>query len=97
MNAEQLRELALKKQQPEGLNLAAKCLWLEASGDWHSAHDISETIPSPLGEEIHAYLHRQEGDYWNACYWYQQAGVTAPAEKADFTQEWLNLAKKALV
>ena len=96
MTAEELREMALKGERPAQMDLAIECLWLEASGDWDGAHDISESIPSPLGENIHAYLHRQEGDYWNACYWYQRAGVKAPAEKADFTTEWLALAKKAL-
>ena len=31
-----------------------------------------------MGSLIHAYLHRDEGDDWNAKYWYRQAGRPFP-------------------
>lgn len=54
---------------PQGL----KALWYDAKGDWGSAHDIAEQMHDSLGSWIHAYLHRKEGDQWNAAYWYRRA------------------------
>jgi hypothetical protein len=33
---------------------------------------------------MHAYLHRKEGDPWNAAYWYRRAGVR---ERRDSLEE----------
>ena len=52
---------------------ALKSLWHEAKGDWEASHSIAQDIPSEVGNWIHAYLHRKEGDEWNAGYWYRQA------------------------
>lgn len=54
---------------PEGL----KSLWFDAKGDWESSHDIAQEMHNSLGSWIHAYLHRKEGDRFNAGYWYRQA------------------------
>ena len=59
---------------PEGL----KALWYDAKNDWATAHDIAEELNGSLGNWIHAYLHRKEGDEWNAGYWYRQAGKSFP-------------------
>jgi len=44
-------------------------LWL-----WHDfleeSHNISQGIPSPTGRFWHAIMHRREGDFSNAKYWY---------------------------
>lgn len=52
---------------------ALQSLWHEARGDWDASHTIAQDINSELGYWIHAYLHRKEGDEWNAGYWYRQA------------------------
>ncbi len=96
MTSNQLREMALSGKKPENLSLGLEALWCEAAGEWERAHDLCERVSSPLGEHIHAYLHRVEGDYWNACYWYERAGVKAPKEKESFEKEWLEIATKAL-
>ena len=54
---------------PDGL----KSLWYAAKGDWVASHNIAQDMHSELGSWIHAYLHRKEGDEWNAGYWYRQA------------------------
>ena len=41
-------------------------------------HVIAQEINSDLGNWIHAYLHRKEGDRWNAGYWYQRAHKEYP-------------------
>ncbi|MHA8080228.1 hypothetical protein VR610_03630 [Aquirufa regiilacus] len=38
---------------------------------------------------VHAYLHRKEGDIWNADYWYARAKKTRPAYSLE--EEWANL------
>jgi hypothetical protein len=40
---------------------------------------------------IHAYLHRKEGDIWNADYWYKRAGKKRPS--VSLGQEWEDLVK----
>ena len=57
---------------------ALKALWYDAKGNWLAAHDIAETLHADLGSWIHAYLHRKEGDEWNAGYWYKRANRPFP-------------------
>ena len=59
---------------PEGL----KALWYDAKGNWKGSHDIAQEMHNSLGSWIHAYLHRKEGDEFNAGYWYRRAGRTFP-------------------
>ncbi|MCX2719371.1 hypothetical protein [Lentiprolixibacter aurantiacus] len=58
---------------------ALKALWYDGKGDWEKAHSIAQDVPTVLGNWIHAYLHRKEGDEWNAGYWYQRAYREYPA------------------
>jgi len=53
-------------------------LWYEAKGDWEASHDIAQEMQNTLGSWIHGYLHRKEGDEWNAGYWYRRAGKSFP-------------------
>lgn len=55
-----------------------KSLWHQAKGNWEASHDIAQDIHDTMGSLIHAHLHRDEGDDWNAGYWYRQAGRTFP-------------------
>jgi hypothetical protein len=73
---------------PTGSDLL-KALWHDARGDWHTAHDLAQDIHTTEGSWIHAYLHRKEGDYSNARYWYQRANQVMPAVSLE--QEWENL------
>ncbi|RDY61314.1 hypothetical protein [Flagellimonas nanhaiensis] len=71
---ETLKEPIPSNQWPAAL----KSLWWDAKGDWNASHDIAQEIHTPMGSWIHAYLHRKEGDEWNAGYWYRQAGQPFP-------------------
>ena len=64
---------------PEGL----KSLWYDAKGDWETSHTIAQDMHSALGNWIHGYLHRKEGDEWNAGYWYRQANRPFPEFSLD--------------
>jgi len=64
-----LAAAAPKAEWPEAL----KCLWYDAKGNWEAAHDIAQDMHNALGSWLHAYLHRKEGDDFNAGYWYRQS------------------------
>src|SRR5579872_1684651 len=49
-------------------------LWWDAKGDWAQAHGLVDSLDTPDGMAVHAYLHRKEGEEWNANYWYTRAG-----------------------
>ncbi len=53
-------------------------LWYDAKGNWDKAHELVDSLNTPSATWIHAYLHRKEGDQWNAEYWYRQARKPVP-------------------
>lgn len=63
-----------------------KALWFDGKGDWVKAHDLVDSLGGKDAARIHAYLHRKEGDEWNASYWYQRAGEEKP--KLSLEEEW---------
>lgn len=52
-------------------------------GDWDSSHRIVQQYNTKIACWIHAYLHRVEGDLWNAKYWYNRAGKEMPSTTLD--------------
>lgn len=69
----------LKEDNPSAeWSAALKALWFDANGNWEASHDIAQEIHSSLGSWIHGYLHRKEGDEWNAGYWYRRANKPYP-------------------
>jgi len=64
---------------------ALKSLWYDAKGDWEASHNIAQDMHDQMGSWLHAYLHRKEGDEFNAGYWYRQAGRSYP--KVSFEAE----------
>ena len=50
-----------------------QALWWDARGEWHKAHECVDALTTPEATWVHAYLHRKEGDRWNAEYWYRRA------------------------
>jgi len=69
--------LNLKVPLPEW-PLSLQALWWDAKGNWETSHNIAQELHTQMGSWIHAYLHRKEGDDWNAGYWYRQAGRSFP-------------------
>lgn len=57
---------------------ALKAIWYDAKDDWEAAHNIAQDMNNMMGSWMHAYLHRKEGDAFNAGYWYRQAGKSFP-------------------
>jgi hypothetical protein len=59
---------------PAGTTVYLQALWYDAKGDWEKAHELIQDLPDQKAALLHAYLHRKEGDQWNAEYWYRKAG-----------------------
>jgi hypothetical protein len=53
--------------------LARSALWL-LCGDLDASHEISQTVETPDGSFWHGIMHRREGDFWNAKYWFRRVG-----------------------
>jgi hypothetical protein len=79
---------------PAVLDVHLKALWFEGKGDWNRAHDLIDQLDDQTSAHVHAYLHRVEGDLWNAKYWYGRAGQ--PVYKGDLADEWQELVKMLL-
>lgn len=71
---------------PAGLSPALTALWHDAKGDWEQAHRVAQDVHDRSGSWVHAYLHRKEGDFSNAGYWYLRAGK--PDARDGLEQEW---------
>ena len=78
----------------DSLSVYLKALWHDAKGDWNKAHNIIQDVPDQTASWIHAYLHRKEGDIWNADYWYNKAGRKRPGISLD--EEWEDIVKALL-
>lgn len=63
---------------PTDWSAPLKAMWFDAKGDWEASHNIAQDIHSEIGSWMHAYLHRKEGDRFNAGYWYRLAKKTYP-------------------
>jgi hypothetical protein len=70
---------------PSGLSPALQALWYAEKGDWDRAHQIAQEDHSRDGSWVHANLHREEGDLWNARYWYDRAA--RPESRASVADE----------
>lgn len=71
-----------------------KALWYDGNGDWEKAHHQVDSLAGTPATRIHAYLHRKEGDLWNADYWYRKAGEVRPDSSLE--EEWKELLSRYL-
>ncbi len=74
---------------PEGLSVQLKSLWYDGRGDWQKAHAGVDQLSDEASAWVHAYLHRKEGDIWNADYWYRKARKARP--DISLEKEWEQL------
>jgi hypothetical protein len=74
MNIVSFRQTLQLPAPPENLPAPLAALWWDEKGDWARAHDLVDALETPEGMAVHAYLHRKEGEQWNADYWYRLAG-----------------------
>ena len=55
------------------LSLCKSGLWL-LTGDLDRSHAISQDLPQAEGSFWHGIMHRREGDFGNAKYWFRRVG-----------------------
>ncbi|WP_210487703.1 hypothetical protein [Rufibacter aurantiacus] len=79
---------------PAGASVYLQALWHDAQNNWKEAHELIQDLPDKNAAWIHAYLHRKEGDLWNADYWYNRAGQKRPS--GTLQEEWEQLVKAVL-
>lgn len=75
-----------EKTPPKNSSVYLEALWYDEKGNWNKSHELIQDLPGTTAARIHAYLHRKEGDIWNADYWYQRAGIKRPA--ISLQEEW---------
>ena len=65
-----------EKQKPSkklsGIHLA---IWYILKNNWDMAHKTVQKLNTKISCQLHAYLHRVEGDLGNAGYWYRRAEI----------------------
>ena len=94
MILEEFKGSISQEEPPRNLPAPLTALWWDAKGDWTRAHALVDELETLDGMAVHAYLHRKEGQAWNADYWYLRAGrrFHRPALEA----EWEALAEGLL-
>ncbi|MCD2425150.1 hypothetical protein LQ567_20360 [Niabella pedocola] len=69
---------------PAGISVLQQGLWYAAKGNWEAAHQVAQDHEGERDfDRLHAYLHRVEGDEWNAGYWYRRAGAAVPVQSLE--------------
>lgn len=59
-------------------------LWLYVD-ELDPAHAAAQDLDTPTGAFWHAVVHRREGDFDNACYWYRKAAGHPAMDRMDLT------------
>ena len=85
----EFKETLKSDQPPLELSIALTALWYDGKGNWDQAHNEVDHLDDLNSALIHAYLHRKEGDIWNADYWYKRAKETRP--QIPLEEEWQEL------
>ena len=93
MNFEAFKE-SLNSEQVPRLSTWLEAMWYDAKNDWEKAHSIIQDLPDKNAAWIHAYLHRKEGDSFNAGYWYRKAGRSEPG--VSLKTEWEQIVKELI-
>ena len=94
MNLREFKETLLENSPKNNLPEHLKALWYDAKGDWQKAHTLIQDVEDKNAAWIHAYLHRKEGDIFNADYWYRRAGKSRP--DISLEKEWEQIAEALL-
>lgn len=89
MDLPSFKESIANDTLPSSLPVYLQALWFDAKGNWEEAHRLVQDMAGEKAAWIHAYLHRKEGDIWNADYWYSKAGKKRPSTSLE--AEWENL------
>jgi hypothetical protein len=95
MTRDEFSQSLADPEQPGGLTPPLAALWWDAKGDWTRAHALIDDLETPDAMAVHAYLHRKEGEEWNADYWYRRAGTSN--RRPTLEAEWAALVEALLI
>jgi len=73
MTIERFLESLSSSTPPQDISPALLAVWLDHKELWDDAHETIQHEHDTACAAVHAYLHRKEGDTWNANYWYRNA------------------------
>ena len=91
---QKFKESLIQKEPNHNWSRSIKALWWDAKGHWDRAHNLVDGYDTLNANAVHAYLHRKEGDDWNANYWYGRS--KRPFFKGSLDQEWQILLEEFL-
>lgn len=94
MTFESFQSTLQNDDPPTNLPDLLTAMWYDGKGDWESAHRIAQDIDTADGSWVHAYLHRKEGDSFNAGYWYRRANKAM--SNVSLEEEWEEIVKALL-
>jgi len=83
-----------KDEPPQKISGVLLALWWDKKENWESAHNTAQEIHNADGAWVHAYLHRREGDDFNAGYWYNRAKKQKCHKSLE--EEWEEIVKDLL-
>jgi hypothetical protein len=86
--------ISLQDSHPPEVSTYLEALWYDKKNNWGRSHAIVQEIHDPDGSWIHGYLHRVEGDEWNARYWYSKAN--RKMSESSLEEEWESLVRHFL-
>ncbi len=89
MTVEDFKRSVQGEMPPSMLSAELKGLWWDGKDNWEKSHETVQDLETTDAAWVHAYLHRKEGDIWNADYWYRRAGKVRPNISLD--EEWENM------
>ena len=94
MDPKEFTSSLAQAESPIGLSVPLAALWWDAKGDWTRSHALVDEVETADGMAVHAYLHRKEGQAFNAEYWYQRA--ERKFHRPTLEAEWQALAEALL-
>jgi len=90
MTIQEFKDSLKEQNPPMDISAIATALWYDAKGNWEAAHNVAQSQEGVRDYDLlHAYLHRKEGDNWNANYWYKRAKSKMP--HVSLAEEWEEL------
>ena len=90
MNVDLFKQSLGNNEPLAGSSVYLQSLWYAAKGNWDKAHTLIQDLEDADAAWIHGYLHWQEGDLFNADYWYRRAARKRPSHSLD--EEWTSIA-----
>lgn len=92
MRDEEKKSFWERESPDEHWSIPLQALWWDAKGNWDRAHRLVQNEETQEAARVHAYLHRKEGDEWNAGYWYRRSGESF--FRGSLEEEWEFLVKR---